>query len=273
MEFFFYYILASIFIIGLIIGSFLNCVIWRFHRQESVFFGRSYCPKCHRQLAWFDLIPVFSYLMLRGRCRYCKKRISWQYPAVELATALFFCFAALAFAPEIFQNYFPANTILALAGYWIVLASLIVIFVADLRWYLIPDGAILSGLTGAAVLLISRLWNFGRFEIGFLADYGLAALFSGLLFLAVFLISRGKWLGFGDVKFVILMGLVLGSARTLVALFFGNFFGAIIGLGLICAKKKKMSSPVPFGPFLVLGTVIAMFFSSRIIDCYLMLYV
>ncbi len=272
MDILFWSVLISIFVFGLIAGSFLNCVIWRFHCGESAMSGRSYCPECRHKLAWFDLVPLFSFLCLGAKCRYCKKPISWQYPAVELAAALLFCFAALTFAPGIFLGQFSVIMLLELAGYWIVLAALAVIFVVDSRWYLIPDGAIAAGMLGAAILLAARLREnglvFGRVDIGIAVDYLSAALIAGLFFLAIFLISKGEWIGFGDVKFAVLIGLALGFYPAMLALFLGNFFGAIMGLGLICAKKRKISSRIPFGPFLVSGMVVSMFFSSEITAWY-----
>jgi len=272
VDILFWFILVSIFIFGLIVGSFLNCLVWRSYAGESAMHGRSYCPKCRNQLAWFDLVPVFSFLALAGRCRYCKKPISWQYPAVELACGLLFCAAAFAFAPMVFAGYFSIFPILELLAYRLVLAALIAIFAADLRWYIIPDGALIAGLAGASVLRGLQLWESGlvfhQFDAGIIIGPLLAAIFAAGFFLAIFLLSRGKWMGFGDVKFAVLMGFLLGIPEVLVALFLANFFGAIMGLGLIAAGKKKMSSLIPFGPFLVAGTLAALFFFRRIIDWY-----
>lgn len=272
MDILFWDVLVSIFIFGLIVGSFLNCLIWRSYAGESAMRGRSHCPKCKHQLVWFDLVPVFSFLALAGRCRYCKKPISWQYPAVELACGLLFCAAAFAFAPMIFAGNFLIFPILELAAYWLILAALIAIFAADLRWYIIPDGALIAGLAGALALRGLQLWEsesvFHQLDANIIIAPLLAAILAAGFFLAIFLVSRGKWMGFGDVKFAVLMGLIAGLPEVLIALFLANFFGAIIGLGLIAAGKKKMSSLIPFGPFLVAGTLAALFFSRRIIDWY-----
>ncbi|MFZ3073859.1 MAG: prepilin peptidase [Minisyncoccales bacterium] len=273
MDILFWYVFVSIFAVGMIIGSFLNCLIWRSYNNESALAGRSYCPNCRHKLAWFDLIPAFSFLFLRAKCRYCEKPISWQYPAVELATGILFVAAARVFAPGIFNGYLPVISALELLAYWVILSSLVVVFVADLRWYFIPDGAIAAGIFGAAVLMSAQFFEsnfiFHRSDWSIIFNPLLSGLFAALFFLAVFLVSRGKWIGFGDVKYALLMGLALGFPETLLALFLANFFGAIIGLGLIAARRKKMSSEIPFGPFLVGGTLIALFFPGSILNWYL----
>jgi leader peptidase (prepilin peptidase)/N-methyltransferase len=272
MEFLFWFIFGAIFVFGLMVGSFLNCWIWRFHRGQSPLQGRSYCPNCLHSLAWFDLAPVFSYLFLRGKCRYCKKPISWQYPAVELSAAVLFVAAALAFYPSLFSGGWSFYLFFQLAAYWLLISAFIVIFVADLRWYLIPDSALAVGLIGVLCLRAAQFWEsysvFGEIAVGDIFALFIPSLFAGLLFLALFLVSRGKWMGFGDVKLAFLMGLSLDFVPTLIALFLANFFGAIIGLSLIAAGKKKMSSQIPFGPFLVGGTLIALFFESSIANWY-----
>ena len=272
MEAIFWLVLIAIFALGLIAGSFVNCAVWRFGAGESALRGRSYCPKCKHQLSWLDLIPALGFLLLRGKCRYCQKSISWQYPAVELAVAGLFCAAALIVYPAIFEGRIFLFPFLELAAHWLFLAALAMIFAADWRWYLIPDNALIAGFFAAFLLLAARMaqdwFLLGRVDTGIVADSLIGAAFAGLLFLAIFLASRGKWMGFGDVKLAFLMGFFLGFAPALAALFLANLFGAIMGIGLICAKKKKMSSQIPFGPFLVFGAVAAIFFSSAITDWY-----
>lgn len=257
MDILFWFIFVSIFALGVIIGSFLNCLIWRSYTGESALKGRSYCPKCKHKLAWTDLVPLFSFLALGAKCRYCKKPISWQYPAVELATGALFVAAVWGFAPEIFLGGLTAISSIELLAYWTALAALVVIFVADLRWYFIPDGALVSGIAAAALLrglqFIQSGYVFGRFDFTVLANPLLSSIGAAAFFLAIFLLSRGKWIGFGDVKYALLMGLVLGFPDVLIGLFLANFFGAIIGLVLIAAGKKNMKSEIPFGPFLVAG--------------------
>lgn len=275
MDILFWYIFVSIFTIGVIIGSFLNCVIWRAYANESAARGRSYCPKCRHRLSWKDLVPLFSFLILRGKCRYCKEPISFQYPLVEAATGVVFVAAAGVFYPFIFHGIFSIYALIELAAYWAVFSSLIVIFVADLKWYFIPDGAIISGLIAALILRGAQFFENARifhgYDTSIIVNPLLAAIVAASFFLAIFLVSRGAWIGFGDVKYALLMGLALGFPDVALGLFLAFFFGAILGLSLVAGQKKKMSSQIPFGPFLVAGTAVALFFSGPIIGWYLSL--
>ena len=229
------------------VGSFLNCVIYRLEKEKSFLKGRSYCPRCKHKLGFLDLVPVLSFFMLRGRCRYCKEKISWQYPMVEISTAAIFLL--------IFNFQFSIfNFILA--------CFLIVIFVYDLKHYVIPDKVIYPAIGVALV------YDFLRSDFLGKSDLLISALGAAAFFLAIVLISRGKWMGVGDIKLAFLMGLILGYPNILVALFLAFLIGAIIGVGLMVFGKKTMKSEVPFGPFLVGGTLIALFFGKEIINWY-----
>jgi leader peptidase (prepilin peptidase)/N-methyltransferase len=259
INFFFY---IPIFILGLAVGSFLNCVIYRLEKNESFLIGRSYCPKCKHQLGWQDLIPLLSFLELGGKCRYCKQKISWQYPLVELATGILFV--------SVFHIAFP-NLLLSIY-YFLISSLLIVIFTYDLKYYIIPDEIIYPAI------VITFLYNIFYSCFMLHSSYSiLNILCSGLgasaFFLAIFLISKGKWLGFGDVKLAFFMGLFLGFPNILVAFFISFLIGAIIGLGLIFCGKKSLKSEVPFGPFLVTGTFLALFLGNQIINWYFNLFI
>lgn len=251
-------ILLFIFFFGLAVGSFLNCIIYRLENKESFLRKRSHCPQCNHILSWKDLIPVFSFLMLKGKCRYCQKRISLQYPLVELATASIFVLV---------YNYSLSNLQFAILNL-IISCFLIVIFVFDLKHYLIPDKLIHSAILGIGIwhLVFLVLGNYTIYDIRntIYSAFGAAG-----FFLIIYLISRGKWLGFGDVELVFLIGLFLGWPKILIALFFSFFTGAIVGLILIFFGKKTMKSEIPFAPFLVSGTFFALFFSQQIINWYL----
>jgi len=249
-----------IFILGAIVGSFLNCVIYRLENNKSFLRGRSYCPNCKQVLSWQDLIPVLSFVFLKGKCRYCKKPISWQYPLVELATAVIFL---LVFNPQ---------NILLSVFYFLISAFLIIIFVFDLKHYIIPDEVIYSAI------LVSGVWClasgiffhiYTKYEIlnTIYSAFGAAA-----FFLFIVLITRGKGMGVGDIKLAFLMGLILGFPNILVALFSAFFIGAAVGVGLVISGKKQLKSEVPFGPFLVTGTFLAMFFGQALIDWYFGLF-
>ncbi|MBX4200986.1 prepilin peptidase [Candidatus Parcubacteria bacterium] len=241
-----------IFIAGLCIGSFLNVVVLRLQKEEDFVRGRSYCPHCKHSLKWFDLIPVVSFLMLKGTCRYCGKKISVQYPLLELATG---CIFLLVFF------FSPANTIFDLVFLLYIAASLIVIFMYDLKHYLIPDKVLFPAI---AVAFACRLLDFNS-----IFTYVLAALVAAGFFLAIFLASKGRWMGFGDVKLAVLLGLLLGFPAILLCLFLSFLFGAIIGTVLIISNKKGLKSEVPFAPFLIAGASVTLFFGEIIINWYL----
>jgi leader peptidase (prepilin peptidase)/N-methyltransferase len=265
---------AYFFIFGLLVGSFLNCVIYRLEEKKSPLEGRSFCPKCKHTLRWYDLFPLLSFLTLRGKCRYCKSKISWQYPLVEISTALIFLlifnFSAFGGPTAGWQFYLNLITTLYL---FITASLLIIIFVYDLKHSIIPD-KILFPAIGIVFLYNLILNSLAYRQAGkFLILNSLFSAFGAMaFFLLIFLISKGKWMGFGDVKLAFFMGLFLGYPNVLVALFLAFFFGAIIGVGLILAKKKDFKSEVPFGPFLIAGTFMALFLGNQLINWYLRLF-
>jgi leader peptidase (prepilin peptidase)/N-methyltransferase len=251
MEFLIY---LFVFILGSAVGSFLNCVIYRLETGESFLKGRSYCPHCKHVLSWKDLIPIFSFLILKGKCRYCKKKISFQYPLVELLTGILFVLAI---------PIYEALTSIDLIFYWVLTSFLIIIFVFDLKHYLIPDKVIYPAI---AITFLNQVLTY---NIQHLTSNLMLGILPSLFFLAIILISHETWMGFGDFKLSILMGLTLGWPKILVALFFAFLSGAIVGLILILLKRKTMKSQIPFAPFLVSGTFFAMFFGEKIVDWYL----
>ena len=254
-----------VFIFGLLIGSFLNVVIFRVEKNEHLG-GRSYCPSCKKPLAWHDLVPVFSFLWLRGKCRNCKQKISWQYPIIEIVTGLLFLL--------IFNFQFSIFNTLFL---FYVAAVLIVIFVIDLKFYLIPDRVLLPAIVAA---FFYRVLNFGNWDlfgnwslvigISPLAfNFILASVIGSSFFLMIFLVSKGVWMGFGDVKLAIFLGLLVGFPGILLALFLAFLFGAIIGVIGMLAKKKGLKSELPFAPFLIIGTWVTLFFGEQIVNWYM----
>jgi len=257
-----------VFIFGTIVGSFLNCVIYRLEQGQSFLKGRSYCPLCKHTLSWQDLIPVLSFLFLKGKCKYCSQKISWQYPLVELSTGILFLFIYLI-------SKGPSSVIFN----WVVSSFLIIIFIYDLKHYIIPDKIIYPAIFVSGIwYLVSGIWYlvsgiflniYTKYEI---LNTIYSAFGAALFFLAIVLVSRGKWMGVGDIKLAFFMGLFLGWPDILVALFSAFFIGAIIGTGLIVAGRKKLSSEVPFGPFLVTGTFLALFFGEALTSWYLNLF-
>lgn len=246
-----------IFFLGLIVGSFLNCVIYRLEKEESFLKGRSYCPHCRHKLGFLDLIPVLSFILLRGRCRYCQKPISIQYPLIELTTGIIFILLfVFSFALLVF----------------IISAFLIVIFIYDLKHYIIPDKIVFPAI--GLALIYDLYLGFTKSPL-ILKDFVnplISALGAAAFFAAIVLLSRGRWMGVGDIKLAFLMGLILGWPNIAVALFLAFMTGAIIGVGLMVFGKKTMRSEVPFGPFLVFGTFTALFYGQKIINWYVQIF-
>ncbi|MBI4050722.1 MAG: prepilin peptidase [Candidatus Doudnabacteria bacterium] len=256
-----------IFIFGLIVGSFLNAVIHRLHVGESILETHSRCPHCRHILRMLDLIPMVSFFLLRGRCRYCGQPISRQYPLVELATAIAFVLI------------YTANVIPAKAGiqFWIpgsnprmtdyiellfqfAFASfLIVIFVYDFKHYLILDKVVFPG---AGLALIYQVHE-GNWEAALLGAGALSGFFAFLYFL-----SKGRWIGFGDVKLGVFLGFLVPWPQTLTLFFLAYFMGAVVSLILISANKKRLTDQIPFGTFLTIAAFFAMLWGEEMVGWY-----
>lgn len=245
-------------LLGLIVGSFLNVVILR--RGVGGLGGRSGCTKCGHSLAWYDLVPVLSWLSLFGKCRYCGSRISIQYPLVELASAA--AFALLVAAP------FPAGPLYRVS-FCVIAALLICILVYDQRHTIIPDGwvylfDVLAFLT--MPMLYASLALPGQFVWPFFA----AGIFAALPLFTLWAVSSGRWMGFGDVKLALGMGWLLGPVPGVFAVFLGFILGTIVLVPLMLlggfvthssryarfVPRLTMKSEVPFGPFLIASTFI-----------------
>lgn len=242
-----------VFLVGLLLGSFTNVLIARWKQAGAIFTEPSHCPYCHRRLAWFDLIPLVSFFLLRGRCRYCGRPISWQYPAVELAVGL------LAVA-LLLRLGLSASLVLFL----LMLPFLVALFVVDLKNMVLPDvylfPAAVFGVGGHLLRDGFSLETLASIGIGVLATAG----FLGLLYAG----GKGKWMGFGDVKYGVFLGGLFGWPLSVAALLIAFFAGSLVAGVLVARGIKTMRSPVPFGPFLVLGTYLALFFKEEILFWY-----
>ncbi len=266
----FYFITFCIFLFGLMIGSFLNCLIWRLHKKETIL-GRSYCPKCKKQIAWYDNIPVLSFLILRGKCRQCGKLISWQYLIVEMTVGILFVMAFLSnfqFSifnfqtisnDIIFQFSNPSFLILLLRD-WFIIAVMTIIFIYDLRWYLILDVVTLPACVVIFLLNLALGITWQNMLI--------SGIIGSSFFLFQFLISRGKWIGGGDIRLGLLMGIALSWPSILVAIFLAYIIGSLVGVGLILTKKKQWGSQIPLGIFLSAATIITLFWGNEIMNWY-----
>lgn len=255
------------FIFGLIVGSFINVVVYRLKVAESFAVGRSKCPHCKGIIRWYDNIPLLSFIILKFHCRNCRKKISFQYPLVEFFTGVIFAIIG--------AKYFNIGDTAAwtLTVYYLgAVSALIAIFVYDFLYMEIP-GLVLWPAVGWAIafnlLLDLNGTEFGNNIWSSLTFSGALAAFAAFIFFFLMVaVSREKWMGMGDAYLVILLGLISGWPQIILALMLAFSSGAIFGIILIIAKKKKMGSQVPFAPFLVLGTLISLFFYSGIINWY-----
>lgn len=250
------YFLFSIFLafFGASIGSFLGVLIDRLPKEKSIT-GRSRCDFCHHHLAWNDLIPIISFFSLKGRCRYCRKKLSFFYPLIEILTAVLF--VSIIAIPGLIIS--PFN--LSMFAWLGIVSSLIVIFFADLKYQIIPDSIQLSLLVFAHLLKITQGITFAT-----LLPCYLAALIVALPILVLYLVTRGRGMGFGDAKLAFTMGFLLGVKGGLLAVYFGFILGAVVGLILILLKKKGIKSKIAFGPFLVVGTLIIIYWQKEIFN-------
>jgi len=287
-----------LFIFGLMVGSFINVVSLRYTPGSKLFdakiigsrtdlSNRSHCPYCGKILAWYELIPIVSFLIQVGRCRECKHKLSFQYPLIEILTGLIFIFVPLTLINANFYVDLRGLTIISII--WIVIFILILLLsIIDFRHFIIPDSLNLTLAVLGIILIFINFYdkNFGFLNGSFLGNYALIFglrqniwlnyLFAGFLAAAVFgliiFLSRGKAMGMGDVKLAAALGLIFGWPDILMVLFLGFLSGALVSAALLILKKKKIKDVVPFGPFLASGAVITFFFGFQIIAVYFKLF-
>ena len=263
------FVVLFLILFGLAIGSFLHVLIYRTVHDESYVTGRSKCPHCKKHIRWYDNVPVVSFFLLGGKCRNCKKPISWDYPAIEMMTAgLFVWWYLIGFT--FFRLSTQPFSLLQPAFWLFVGVCLITIFFADLLYGVIPDSIVIV-LTGLGLLYRIMLYVFHvmRPDDFWLTLVG--ATISVLAFLGLWIGTKKRGMGLGDVKFVFPLGLILGWPNMAVGLFLSFVIGAIVGVGLIISKQKKFRQTVPFGPFLVVGSAITLVFGDQMLRWYLSL--
>jgi leader peptidase (prepilin peptidase)/N-methyltransferase len=241
-----------LFLVGLAVGSFLNVLIDRLPKNKSIV-GRSRCDFCHKKLKTKDLVPIFSFVFLSGRCRYCRKRLSWQYPLVELLTGITFVLSWL---------YLPVTEPSVKIVYLGLFSSLIVIFFADWKYRVIPDQTQII----LFVFVLAIIYFKGVFDPLSL----LVRLADGILvmlpILLLYLVTQGKGMGFADVKLAFIIGFFLQTVAGLYAIYFGFVTGAVLGIFMIFFRKKKLRDVIAFGPFLALGFVVMIIFGQSILE-------
>ena len=255
-----------LFALGTAVGSFVNVVIYRTIEGGQWIKGRSHCDHCQRNLPWYDLIPLISYFYLGGKSRCCHQPLSISHPVIELITGSLFVwwywFGFLFFhLSEGFRFIQPL--------FWLIVGVLLLIILLIDWWYmLIPDWAVYA-LTGLSFIYrVSLTWNqimqFPDF-VNTLAATGVV----GLLFWGLWFFTRGRGMGYGDVKLVIPLGLLLGFPKLMVGVFLSFVIGASYGVVLMLMKRAKLKQAVPFGPFLILGSLIALIWGEKILSWYL----
>ena len=249
-------------LLGLLVGSAINALVWRLHVGRSWVHGRSECPECGHQLAARDLVPVASWLLLRGKCRYCRASIK-DSPIVEAGTAVLFGLSAFALSPATAWGY------VELAVWLLILTMLIILAVYDARWMLLPDKVMLPTLLTVLGLLVLQAYQQG--SVQGLGGPFLAALLGGGGFLTLVVVTKGRAMGGGDIKLAAVMGLLLGLQATAVAMLLAFNAAALVGVALIALHRRRRRDQIPFGPFLVLGTVTAYLYGRDLADWYLRL--
>jgi prepilin signal peptidase PulO-like enzyme (type II secretory pathway) len=258
-------------LLGLIFGSFLSAFTYRLPRGMSVAKGRSICPKCKKQIAWYDNIPLLSYVILGGKCRNCGKHISLRYPLIELTTSLLFLFIYYYFSNCIAVQgtslhggscfYVNILSVWVLPYLLLVGTILLAILIIDLENQIIPDELVflLFGLT-FAIMLFSSV---SHFYINVFT--GITA---GLFLLGLHLLTKGKGMGLGDVKLALFGGLYFGYPLTITWMFLSFIIGALVGLFLIVIGKAKFGKHVAFGPFLVVSFFITLIWGGQLISAF-----
>jgi len=272
-----------LFVFGAAIGSFLNVVDLRYDGDHFVFDakvlgGRSHCPHCKKTLHWYELIPVVSFVIQGGRCRGCKRRISFQYPVVEAISGLVFLFVPFRMAAV-----HGGAVNLPLAVLWIAaFETLLLISLIDLKLGIIPDE--LNAAVGVIGIFIGIMLagNLGLENASLIGPYALifggqmniwlariaGALAGGAFFSALVFVTRGKGMGMGDVKLALAMGLLFGWPDIALAVAAAFMLGAIAGIALMAFRKKTMQSSLPFGPFLAMGAAVIFFFGIELVSGY-----
>jgi leader peptidase (prepilin peptidase) / N-methyltransferase len=253
------------FVYGAVVGSFLNVVILRLPEEQSLT-GRSHCPNCGHVLGAMELVPLVSFLALGRKCKKCRTSISWRYFLIELITGVLFVLTWMLQQPGDVSEY------LVFVRTLIIISTLVVVFVIDLEHYLILDKVLL--VSGALVVLLGGIvdWLQGT---GFLSTSSftggglIAACLATLPLFLLWLYSKGRWMGFGDVKFMLFLGFAVGWPLILVNWLGAFWLGALYSLAVLALKKKTLHSKLPFGVFLSLATLLTLYWGRSLFDWYM----
>lgn len=243
-------LIALFFMFGLVFGSFFNVIGLRVPQKKTFVNDRSECPHCQQTLSWYELVPIVSYILQKGTCRKCNKKISILYPIMEFLTGLLFALSFIIFG-------FSMELIVAL----FLVSLLVIIFVSDIRYMIIPNKVLVFFIPFFVILRIIEPLNPWWSPI--------VGAFSGFVIIAlIILVSRGG-MGAGDMKLFFVLGIVLGIERVLMAFFLSCLIGALIGMLLLMLKRIDRKQPVPFGPYIVIGTLLTYFYGDVLMNWYL----
>lgn len=242
---------------ALIIGSFLNVCIYRIPQEESISFPPSHCGSCDKKINWYDNIPVFSYLILKGRCRNCNSKISIGYPLIEVLNAVLYIM--------LFKKFGLGVDFIAFA---FITSTLIVVFFMDLKHMIIPDKLVITIVIFE--ILHKMVLCFFSEEI-YLKSSILGAILSAILFLIIVLVSHGG-MGDGDITLIASLGFILGVKLILLNIFLSFLLGATVSLVLLGFKIKTRKDPIPFGPFIIIAFFIVLLFGNDIMDLYIQMF-
>lgn len=257
--------LAIMAFLGLAFGSFVNALVWRFHERKNWVNARSQCPDCEHQLSGRDLIPVISWLALRGKCRYCGQPISWQYPIVEIAGALIFSGSYLFWPSSLDQT----GNLILLATFLATSIGLLALIVYDFRWMLLPNKILYPTFFVAAAGQVAYLIGYEPQKLHFLLIWLASLAISSGIFLVLFVVSKGKWIGYGDVRLGLITGTLLHSpALSLLMIFLASILGTMFVGPSLLAKRRNLHERLPFGPFLIIATIICTLFGQSLLHWY-----
>lgn len=241
-------------ILGLIIGSFLNVLILRLPEGKSLL-GFSKCPRCNKRISWFDNIPVLSFFILAGRCRNCRARISGQYPIVEISNGLLFFF--------LFSVYGGNQSLLIFLLFLVSL--LLAIGLVDFRKLVIPHSLLLTGLIATILFFVFGFTDCGVLSCSVLSSLAGILFFAGV-FLAIYLFSRGKWIGFGDVKLAALLGLIFGLEKSINIFYLAFLFGFAIAIIMLGSGRAGLKTKVPLGALLAAAVILFLLTGFNLLD-------
>lgn len=272
--------------LGLATGSFVNALVFRLHMQSkkprakhrelkakttipdsqfSILTGRSMCVHCKHTLVWYDLVPLLSWLALRGKCRYCKKPISYQYPLVELISATVFV-----------SSYIFWPITVHIGGQWLLLGTwltcavgLLALAIYDLRWMILPNKIIYPTLAAAVAGRIAYIAAFGDRPLHLVLLWISSVIIASGVFFVLFMVSNGKWIGYGDVRLGLITGTLLADPqKALAMIFIASLLGSLIALPALKTGKKTLASKLPYGPFLILATAVMVVFGGHLLNWY-----